>query len=164
MQGGFDSILLPEIITPSQYRDSRSKTRWDDPVGRLMLAVLTDAVVSYQKNARSGSRKGARLFAELQEWFFESGADDPFSCESICDTLHIDLNALRAGLRTWSEKGGEPIERISRRSLVRHNGKITARARRRVPSAHSRRRAAESLERSDNHPAAPNLPVNSQVL
>ena len=138
MQGGIDSILQPEILTPSQYYDSHTGTRSNDPIGRLMLAVLTDAVVSYQKTAGSGTRKGARLFAELEDWFFTAGGDDPFSFESICDALNIDFRALRAGLRAWAEGRGAPEIRISRRSLVRHNGKITARTRRRGRAAQLR--------------------------
>jgi hypothetical protein len=140
MQGGIDSILQPEILTPSQYYDSHSVTRSNDPIGRLMLAVLTDAVVSFQKTAGSSSRKGARIFAELEDWFFTRGGEDPFSFESICDTLNIDFHALRAGLKGWAEGHGAPEVRISRRSLVRHNGKITARTRRRGSTAQLRGR------------------------
>jgi hypothetical protein len=147
MQGGIDSILLPEIITPSQYYDSRGATRSNDPVARLMLAVLTDAVVSFQKTAGSGTRRGARLFAELEDWFFAQGDDDPFAFESICDTLGIDSDALRAGLKAWRERSDAAPMRISRRSLVRHNGRITARIRRRRSSSQlrGRDRAARPL-------------------
>lgn len=134
MQGGIDSILQPEILTPSQYYDSHSGARSNDPIGRLMLAVLTDAVVSFQKNAGSTGRRGARLFAEVENWFFTEGDDDPFAFESICDTLKIDFRALRAGLKAWGVCGAPEIH-ISRRSLVRHNGKITARTRRRGRTA-----------------------------
>lgn len=147
MQGGIDSILTPEIVTPSQYYDSRGRSPSNDPVGRLMLAVLTDAVVSFQKTAGSGSRRGARLFAELQDWFFTQDGDDPFAFESICDALNIDFHALRAGLKAWMDGRQTPPARISRRSLVRHNGKITARIRRRRPTVQIGGQAA--ADRSD---------------
>jgi hypothetical protein len=41
----------------------------DDPLRRLMLALLGDAIVSFQKHAVGVRRRDARLFTEVNDWF-----------------------------------------------------------------------------------------------
>jgi len=129
MQRGIDSILLPEIITPSQYYDSIRQGKADSPMQRLMLAVLMDAIRSFQKYAGAGSHKGKRLFAEIEEWLFGDGGEGPFSFESVCDMLEIDPRALRSGLKHLLDQrlSEAPSRRMGRRSPVWHSSKISIR-------------------------------------
>ena len=62
--GVMGSILVPDVITPEQFYDSRHDDSAIAPVKRLMMAVLEDALRCFQNNssAKSGPRK--RLFAD----------------------------------------------------------------------------------------------------
>ena len=119
-QGGPDQIPLSEPITPSQYYDSRRSVRSDSPIARLMLAVLADAVATFQKHAGAKGTSSRRLFREVEAWFFGKGGDDPFSFESLCDALDIDHHAFRAGLKNWLARraSGAFVQRIGRRLPV----------------------------------------------
>jgi hypothetical protein len=66
--GVMGSILVPDVITPEQFYDSRRDDSAIAPVKRLMMAVLEDALRCFQNNsnAKSGPRK--RLFAEAEQW------------------------------------------------------------------------------------------------
>ena len=71
------------------------------PEKKLMLAVLEDAVRSFQTchMARSGQRKYE--FEKAQRWIFGFGGDWVFSFESICWTLDLDPQYIRSGLARW---------------------------------------------------------------
>ncbi len=47
--------------------------------------------------------RGRRLFREVQDWI-ESGDNEPFSFQHICDVLGIDPAYLREGLERWRER------------------------------------------------------------
>lgn len=78
---------------------------------RLMLAVLEDAIVCLQKNARATSNHGRRMFREAGSWIRSNSQAWPFSFVSICETLNLDPSYLRDGLLAWLERnalsGGE---------------------------------------------------------
>ncbi|MGH7838523.1 MAG: hypothetical protein ACREQC_11975 [Candidatus Binataceae bacterium] len=126
------SIFVPEIITPEQYYDSRRDDSAIAPVKRLMMAVLEDALHCFQNNAdaRTGPRK--RAFAEAEQWLCIDRGDGPFSFETVCETLGIEPNYLRSGLREWRDQqlAGVSARRLARRSPVVRSGKITAPSRR----------------------------------
>lgn len=138
MEAGIDSILVPETVLPSQYYDSRRKTSSDSPVGRLMLAVLADAIRSFQKYAAAPSTRGRRLFADTEQWFFDPSDDAPFSFACVCENLGIDTHTLLAGLKQWRAQrlAGVPSRRIGRRSPVLRDRKISVRAKRPALKSH----------------------------
>jgi len=69
-----------------------------------MLAVLEDAVGTYQKYAFSRERNGERLFAEAEEWIESSEREWPYSFGNICDALGLEDEFVRMGLRRWRER------------------------------------------------------------
>src|SRR5262245_52162222 len=115
--------LVTERIMPSQFDDLRRNSEAIPPEGRLMLAVLEDAVYVYQRSCRQKDARSRRLFRETQEWFASNEATSPFSFFTICEVFGLDPDYLRAGLRRWSSAhrtnaGGTPatpmpIRRIS---------------------------------------------------
>ena len=115
--------LVTERILPSQFDDLRRNTDAIAPEGRLMLAVLEDAVYVYQRSSRLRDARSRRLFRETEEWFASNEASSPFSFLTICEVFGFDPDYLRAGLRRWvsahrTEAGGTsatpmPIRRIS---------------------------------------------------
>ncbi len=73
-----------------------------------MLAVLEDAIDCYQKFAHARDPRGVLMFQEAQEWVSSSDRSWLFSFENICDTLEINADYVRRGLREWRERGGLP--------------------------------------------------------
>jgi hypothetical protein len=147
-------ITVPDILTPRQYYDGRHR---DDPetraVKRLMFAVLADAVRCFQTYADGSTRAARRIFIETEAWISDRNAQGPFTFEMICETLGIEPDCLREGLREWRAQqasGMNPPRLGKPRSSARSVGPIGAPQRRRPP-----RRTAE-VNRCDL-PAAPPL-------
>jgi hypothetical protein len=69
----------------------------------LMLAVLEDAVDCYQKHAHARDPRAAQLFEEAEEWVESADRSWLFSFENICDTLEINADYVRRGLREWRQ-------------------------------------------------------------
>jgi hypothetical protein len=130
--GVMGSILVPDIITPEQFYDTRHDDSAIAPVKRLMMAVLEDALRCFQNNsnAKTGPRK--RLFIEAEQWLCGETGDGPFSFHTVCETLGIEPEFLRGGLRQWRDQqlAGVSARRLARRSPVVRSGKISANSRR----------------------------------
>jgi hypothetical protein len=73
-----------------------------------MLAVLEDAIDCYQKFAHARDPRGEQMFEEAREWVSSTDRGWLFSFENICDTLEINADYVRRGLREWRERGGLP--------------------------------------------------------
>src|SRR2546425_6988195 len=95
--------LEPETILPSQFFDRFQIDASLQPEKRLMLAVLEDAVGTFQKYVTSFTRRGQRLFTESEEWFAASATDWPFGFENICEALGLEPAYIRTGLARWRE-------------------------------------------------------------
>ena len=127
-------IMIPDALTPGQYYDGM---RADDacvrPIKRLMLAVLEDAMRCYQTYAASRSSAQRRLFVEAEAWLMDRRADGAFAFITVCETLGIDPNCLREGLRRWrvEQLDGLNPRRLARRSPVTRIGRISAPLKRR---------------------------------
>ena len=70
-----------------------------EPENRLMLAVLEEALVTFQRGLNSPVPERRKRFFEVDRWVCEKDSDWPFSFENICMTLRIDPDYIRAGLR-----------------------------------------------------------------
>jgi hypothetical protein len=68
-----------------------------------MLAVLQDALDCFQKYAFSKDGTGRQLFAEADEWIACQDRDWYFSFENICETLDMNPEYLRRGVRQWKQ-------------------------------------------------------------
>lgn len=66
-----------------------------------MIAVLEEAVRSYQRSVRSSRRRSRRLFRSVEEWFTSDATTWPFSFVVICETLDLEPEDIRARLRAW---------------------------------------------------------------
>lgn len=86
-----------------------------------MLAVLKDAIACFQSHSFKPSRTNERLFKEAEEWINSNDAGI-FSFNDICETLGLDTEALRKGLKRWkAQQMGAPLEERSR--LILNKGK-----------------------------------------
>lgn len=70
---------------------------------RLVLAILEEAVRSYQHYAFATNRRGRRLFGETCEWFDSQDNSWIFSFENICYALDLDPDHIRQGLARWRQ-------------------------------------------------------------
>lgn len=81
---------------------------------RLLLAVLEEAVRTFQRYVHSGSPRGRRLFGEVEAWF---GSDDTtwtFSFVPLCDALGFDPAYLRVGVQRWRDARRPSIQPVNR--------------------------------------------------
>jgi hypothetical protein len=98
------SLFQPDPLLPAQYFDSfRRRDQLETEKG-LMLAVLEDAIMCFQKYALAQGSKGRRLFHEAEDWILEENSDWLFSFENICTALGLDPNCTRHSLIQGKEK------------------------------------------------------------
>jgi len=109
--------LAPETVLPSQFFDRLQIDASLQPEKRLMLAVLEDAVGTFQKYVNQRSRHGRRLFGEAEEWFASTAADWPFAFVNVCQALGLDADYLRAGLWRWRDR--QPLPDAGATNVVR---------------------------------------------
>jgi hypothetical protein len=108
MSGGQDrlaSLFEPDVLLPAQFFAAFRRAGGLERERLLMLAVLEDAVDCYQKHAHSNDPRAVQIFEEAQEWVDSSDRSWLFSFENICDTLEINADYVRRGLRAWKERG-----------------------------------------------------------
>src|SRR5579863_411430 len=120
------SLFAPSILTPDQYYDERRDDSATRPIKRLMLAILEDALRCMHKNANAKNGARRRMFREAEQWLCFDSGNAIFSFTVVCETLGIEPEYLRAGLRHWrkSEPPGEVGQRVGRRSPVMRIGSI----------------------------------------
>jgi hypothetical protein len=100
---------------------SKGERRFVDhrPEKGLMLAVLEEAVATFQHQLGAESRRGRRLFREADEWFRSADTSWAFAFESVCDVLGLDPDFVRrglAGLKRGQADGGARPTRFRRMS------------------------------------------------
>lgn len=91
----------PETILPSQLFDRSHLGATLQPEKRLMLAVLEDAVASFQRASTTVSRTAPRDLAEVSAWLASEDVSWPYSFRNICAVLGFDPDYLRSGLERW---------------------------------------------------------------
>ena len=108
-------VFSPDPISRFQYEkvyEAKKGMAQHHAVRDLMLAVLEDGIACFQEYFFKPSRTNEKLFLEAQEWV-NSNDDEVFSFNNICETLGLDADALRKGLRRWQVQqiGKVPCER-----------------------------------------------------
>jgi hypothetical protein len=104
-----------EGILPLQFYGARRGISETEPVQRLMIAMLVDAVRCFQTKFEA-RRPGMRQeFAEVRSWIFSDRDDGPFTFRAVCDELEVDPEALRKGLLRWAAERGSSKPRMIRR-------------------------------------------------
>ena len=107
------SVLSPDILLPVQFADHDT----NQGEKRLMLAVLEEAVATFQRNTHAKTRRGQRLFREAEEWIQSEDVSWTYAFENVCHTLGLDPEYLRGGLQRLKERrpgGGARVYRFRR--------------------------------------------------
>lgn len=96
------SLFQPDAVLPAVYFETAGKTALQ-PENKLMFAVLKDAVGCFQRcvSAQRGPRR--EIFLDAEAWIEEEESDWPFSFANICETLNMDTQYIRQGLRRWKK-------------------------------------------------------------
>ena len=93
--------LEPDTLVPAQYFDRVGSDAAFQPEKRLMLAVLEEAIATFQRHALSDNRRSQRLVEEVESWTSGSEASWPFSFENVCAALDLEPEYLRTGMSRW---------------------------------------------------------------
>jgi hypothetical protein len=103
--------LTPQLLGPPQHDAAVV------PEKRLLLAVLEEAVLTFQRHALDHGRRGRRLFQEADEWIRSNDVGWFCSFRNICDALGLDPGYVRCGLARWQRahyaSGGHTVTRRS---------------------------------------------------
>ncbi len=85
-----------------------------------MLAVLENALDSYQKYVFARDGQGRQMYEEAVEWLDSTNTDWLFSYRNICDTLDINPDYLRRGLEGWRQRAAvaREAEVVSRQAEI----------------------------------------------
>ena len=84
------------------------------PESRLLLAVLQDALATFQRGLNTSAGKERQMFREVDYWFRSRSYDSPFSFESICDALDLHPSYVRRNLSLPNGDGWKIRQRIGR--------------------------------------------------
>jgi hypothetical protein len=124
-------MIEPDIILPSQFLCRVVAT----PEKRLLLAVLEEAVGTYQRYAIATDPRGRAVFAEVEAWFASEEVTRLYAFVPICDVLGLDAAHVRSGLGPWAAKHRQrwhetapPCYRFPFRRVVGTRQRTTGRA------------------------------------
>ena len=97
------TLFSPDTLVPTQYFDRVGADAAFQPEKRLMLAVLEEAIATFQRHVVAGTRRSQRLVEEVEEWVDGQGSEWPFSFENVCAALDIEPEYLRNGMARWKD-------------------------------------------------------------
>lgn len=104
MRSAAPLALEPDAILPGQLIGSCRLDACAMPEKRLLLAVLEEAVITFQRYTTSTRRRGQRLFREAEAWIVSDDVRWACSFQSVCDVLGFDSQYLRQGLLAWRDR------------------------------------------------------------
>jgi len=95
---GSDPLLAAQML-----QTMRRKTLLE-PETKLMIAILQDAIDSFQTNLLADDARSTRIFNEAAGWISARDTEWVFSFENICDHLSLDPSYVRQGLMRWMSR------------------------------------------------------------
>ncbi|MEK7094351.1 MAG: hypothetical protein AAB903_03370 [Patescibacteria group bacterium] len=101
---GAVSLMGTESVLPSQFFDNSGHGARALGERGLALAVLEDALKTYQKYVFVKDPVGRVIFDEADIWIFSRDRSWPFSFLNLCEALEINPSYVRRVLRQWLER------------------------------------------------------------
>jgi hypothetical protein len=98
------SLFQPDTLLEADYHEGLRRKLPLQPERSLMLALLEDAVVCFQKHLLSRNKYGQELFREVEDWLLEEQSDRIFSFSSVCEFLGLEPEWMRRELVHWKER------------------------------------------------------------
>jgi hypothetical protein len=113
-----DELSQADAALPVQFHNSHAKTTTTEPLRRLMVAVLVDAIRCFQTKLKMRQPARRQEFAEVRSWIYSDDDNACFSFRAVCDVLGIDPKVIRKRLAGWEGMrcAGDKCRRIIRRS------------------------------------------------
>ena len=90
-------------VLPLQFHGDRRGTAMTEPLRRLMVAVLVDAIRCFRGNVGAPQPAKRREFVEVQSWIFSDKDNGLFSFGAVCEALEVDPKAIRKRLMHWTD-------------------------------------------------------------
>jgi hypothetical protein len=114
-----DDFPQAEAVLPVQFHGVRRGTVAGELWGRLMIAMLVDAIRSFQTGLEASQPAHSDEFFGSGSWIFSDEDNGFFSFRAVCDALELDPRALRTGLVGWERRKlyGEKVPQIARRPI-----------------------------------------------
>ena len=97
-------LFQPDELAAHQYQRTFERVRPLQPERRLMLAVLEDAIMCFQRYLRAKGGKEKKLHEDAVAWIFDQNDMRAFSFENICHVCGLDPDYLRTGLLNWRKQ------------------------------------------------------------
>jgi hypothetical protein len=126
------SVFGPDTLLPAQYFDRFASEAAFQPEKRLMLAVLEEAIATYQRHVSSQTRRSKRLVEDVEEWVNGTESESSFSFDNICAALDLEPEYLRSGMARWKaaeerkrQAGGPMVYRFPFRRVNGRRHSIT---------------------------------------
>ncbi len=113
-----------------------------EPERRLLLAVLSDAIVRVRQLATSRRQYGRRELVEAARWIRSDDRSWPYSFVNVCAALDLEPGPIRRTVVGWLHSS--PTTPVTRRALL--VGRLKPRRRRKSTAANAK--AAAVAERS----------------
>jgi hypothetical protein len=98
------TLFQLDPVLPAQYQETFQRTTHLEPEKTLMLAVLEDAILCFQRYAGARNGKTRRLFRDAEDWILEQESKWFFSFDQICLSLGFEPGYIRLGLMKEKEK------------------------------------------------------------
>ena len=143
MEERVSSLFQPDTLLPEQYLDTFRRKLQLEPEKKLMLAILEDGIACFQKYVFARDGKGKALFREAETWVEDEGGEAVFSFDSVCESLGLDPDYLRRGMRMWK---AQALAQQSQAKVVQ----LTPRPRPRLRANPLSRRPSQRLKRVVN--------------
>ncbi len=102
------SLFQLDPVLPAQYQETFQRKTHLEPEKTLMLAVLEDAILCFQRYAGVRNGKTRRLFRDAEDWILEKDSKWFFSFDQICSSLGLEPAYVRHGLIREKEKSRAP--------------------------------------------------------
>jgi hypothetical protein len=114
-------LFQPDELAAHQYQRTLERVRPLQPEKRLMLAVLEDAIMCFQRYVHARGPKEQKLYENAASWIFARSDIRAFSFENICAVCGLDPDYLRTGLLNWRKQMNSVKTRPNRVPQVPRN-------------------------------------------
>jgi hypothetical protein len=105
-------------LLPAQYDELTRRCASMEPERRLLLAILSDAIVIFQARGASPCGAKRRAFDEAARWLLSEDRAWACSFVNVCEALGIAHRPLRRALLAWHQRTDSQSVRAARRRLL----------------------------------------------
>ncbi len=88
-------------LLPEQFAETARALEAAEPERRLLLAVLCDAIVVFQRRAAGYGGSASRSTGEAERWILSDDRRWLYSFVNVCESLGIAHEPLRRALLSW---------------------------------------------------------------